>query len=470
MLSRRNFVKAVAAASVLPLTAGYRRNAGFGPLIKDPDGILDLPEGFSYRIIAKFGDEMSDGLLVPALADGMAAFPRSDGRVSLVCNHELGPSTRIHGAFGRRGERLDRFPEDYIYDRGSHGLPSGGGTTTLIYDPASGEVERQFLSLAGTEINCAGGPTPWGSWLSCEESFFDPGPSFRWDITAHRLQRHGYVFEVPADSDGPVKPVPLVDMGRFEHEAAAVDPESGIVYLTEDRHRSLFYRYLPNTPGQLADGGQLQALAFVDGDRFDTRNWSREPNVELNKWYDTRWVDLEDVDGIANDLRLRGGEAGAAMFARGEGLCFADGSAFITSTIGGPHKMGQVFEYRLSPVEGQKEESAKRGRIRLLAECSFSSVMRRVDNLTMSPWGDLVICEDYSTPVDAFFGVSGRRPDEEHDGLACLTPDGQQYRLARNALSTSELAGVCFSPDGKTLFVNIQDEGLTVAINGPFPG
>ena len=453
MINRRRFIQTLLAAAAAPAHGAMTRSGrGFGKLVADRSRILDLPAGFEYRIIARMGEEMSDGLLVPAEADGMAAFAGRDGRINLVCNHENHPSQQQRGPFGPDSERLQRIDAGCVYDNGDGETPGAGGTTTLIYDPLTRSKERQFLSLAGTEFNCSGGATPWGSWLSCEEAFSDPGSSFGLTTSVHREQRHGYVFEVPASGTACVKPLPLTDMGRFEHEAATVDPASGVVYLSEDRHRGLLYRFLPTVPGELHRGGRLQALAIVGQDQFDTRNWDSDAAMPQMKWLETRWIDLQDIDSDDNDLRLRGYADGAARFARGEGLCFAEGSIFMTCTIGGPDRLGQVFEYRISPAEGGDGESADPGRLRLLAESTRSGILRNADNICMSPWGDLIICED----------TAG------YCGLVGLRPDGQQYYFANNPYTDSELAGICFAPDGKTMFLNIQEQGLTLAINGPW--
>jgi len=396
---------------------------------------------------------MSDGLLVPGEADGMAAFPGENDDIILVCNHENGPEESHHSPFGPGNERFGRIDRQRVYDAGAGSTPALGGTTTIVYDPLEKRTRRHFLSLAGTEINCAGGATPWGSWLSCEETFTDPGPAYVLGRPVVREQRHGYVFEVPAKASGPVEPLPLKDMGRFEHEAAAVNPASGVVYLTEDRHRSLLYRYLPDQPGELHRGGRLQALAIADTPSFDTRNWTVGDRLPPWQWYATAWIDLEDVDSIANDLRLRGYAAGAARFARGEGLCYANGSLFMTCTIGGPDRLGQVFEYRPSEADGTAGERYSPGQLRLIAESNPDSLLRHADNLTVAPWGDLVICEDTA----------------DHCGLVGITPDGHQYPIADNPHTTSELAGICFSPDGTVMFVNIQHNGQTLAITGPWP-
>ncbi len=254
------------------------------------------------------------------------------------------------------------------------------------------------------------------------------------------------------DANGPVDPVPLTDMGRFEHEAAAVNPRSGVVYMTEDRVRSLLYRFIPNEPRKLHLGGRLQALGIAGDPSFDTRNWSGQKRMKTGEWLQTRWIELQDVDTDRNDLRLRGADAGAAIFARGEGLCFTGTEFVITATIGGPDRLGQVFAYRPSPKEGLPDEDTEPGTISLMAQSTTRSLLRHADNVTMSPWGDLIICEDTAN----------------HCGLVGIQPDGKHYVLADNAYTNSELAGVCFSPDQSVMFVNIQVRGLTLAVTGPW--
>ena len=458
MLNRRRFLKSIAAAAATPtLTQGCRADSAESGqpsrLRPDPAKILDLPEGFSYQVVSRVGDPMSDGLRVPGAHDGMAAFAGEDGRVVLVCNHEMSTHWFEGSAFGDRYSELPESTKALLYDRGSDKTPGLGGTTTTIYDPATGTTERQFLSLAGTEINCAGGPTPWGSWLSCEECFEVPSSRFDFEFRVTRDQHHGYVFEVPAYADSLVKAEPIKAMGRFEHEACAVHEETGIVYMTEDRYHSLFYRYIPNTPGKLLDGGRLQALAIVGHPTVMTHNWSAQPKTPLQTPMRARWIDLDDVDPIDNNLRLRGAASGAATFARGEGLCAAGDRFAFTCTIGGPARIGQVFTYKPSPFEGTATEKDEPGQLTLIAEAEESSLLRNCDNLTMAPWGDLIVCED---TID-------------HCGLVGIRPDGSQYPMADNAYSTSELAGVCFSPDGNTMFVNVQYPGMTLAITGPWP-
>lgn len=456
MYDRRRFLQSVFAAAAAPaatLTAADSLPSPFSALRTDPGGILDLPDGFDYRILSRHGDEMDDGLLVPAAADGMAAFATANGNVVLVCNHENSPGYPGTGPFGADLARYPGIPSRLVYDNGAGLTPGNGGTTTIVYDPRQRTVVSRHLSLAGTELNCAGGRTPWGSWLSCEESFQDEGSSFEGGAVIRRDRRHGYVFEVPSGNPGLVEPVPLKAMGRFEHEAAAVSEESGVVYMTEDRHRSLFYRFIPRTRGRLADGGRLQALAITGSPGHDTRNWDAAGQVEPRRALPVSWIDLEDVDGDSNDLRLRGREAGAAIFARGEGMCTVGRDIAFNCTIGGAHRLGQVFLYTPSPIEGRPEESEHPGQLQLFAEARPDSLLRNADNVTAAPWGDLLVCEDTA----------------DHCGIVGVRPDGSQYPVADNAYNNSELAGICFSPDGSILFVNVQYPGLTLAITGPWP-
>jgi len=252
---------------------------------------------------------------------------------------------------------------------------------------------------------------------------------------------------------GLVEPLPIKAMGRFEHEACRVHQPTGNVYMTEDRHHSLFYRYLPNKPGMLREGGRLQALAITGWPSMKTHNWSGDRAIEAGEPLPTHWVDLDDVDPATNDLRRRGAAAGAATFARGEGLCATDDGFAFTCTIGGRQRLGQIFLYQPGPFEGQDEESGHPGQLTLLAESTHDSLLRNADNIIMAPWGDLIACEDTAS----------------HCGLVGVRADGSQYQVADNAYSYSELAGACFAPDGKTLFVNIQYPGMTLAITGPWP-
>jgi hypothetical protein len=424
---------------------------GYGPLVRDPNGLFDLPEGFSYRVISQGGETMADGLLVPGQFDGMACFPLEGSRVALVRNHELNAKHRTHRNWGPGGfhqERLHRLDASRAYDTDKAGRPLPGGTTTVVYDLATGETVRQHLSLAGTSTNCCGGATPWGSWLTCEETEDAPA-------THDVMREHGYVFEVPATETGLADPVPLKAMGRFEHEAVAVDPRTGIIYLTEDKEDGLFYRFIPNTPGRLAEGGRLQAMVFrgapgANSSNQEQRIWS------VGDWRETDWIDLDDVESPNGDLRMRGHAAGAVTVARGEGVHWGDGELYLTATSGGPLKRGQILRYVPSADEGASGEQRRPGQVQLFLETMNEKTFNMGDNLTVAPWGHLIVCEDtYSAEI--------------RNHLRGVTPEGRLYTLGRNVFQgNSELAGVCFAPDGETMFVNIQFPGVTLAIKGPW--
>lgn len=409
------------------------RAKGFGNLVDDPRGIFNLPPGFTYVVLSRTGEAMDDGLLVPGAPDGMAAFPGPDGRTILVRNHEQDALDLKKGAFGRDHELLAkrRVP---LYDAGRGKRPGLGGTTTLVYDPKQRKVERQFLSLAGTWLNCAGGTTPWGSWISCEETVARAG-------TGDAEKDHGYAFEVPARAEiGLVDPLPLVAMGRFRREAVAVDPKTGAVYQTEDQSNGLFYRFLPNENGKLAKGGRLQAMK-LKGRPPSTSNRSSAPAIPVGAWTDVEWVDLDRVESPDTVLSSQGAAKGAAIFDRNEGIIAGKDSIFFCATTGGARSKGQVWRY---------EPAGER--LQLFIEPNNPNYLDCGDNLTVTPWGDLLICED---------GPGTNR-------LVGVTPEGLLYPFAMNVMNLSELAGVTFSPDGSTLFVNIQRPGVTLAITGPW--
>jgi secreted PhoX family phosphatase len=425
---------------------GYRSQTDlYGALVPDPHRILDLPPGFTYRVLSRHGDSMDDGFKVPAAMDGMAAFPAPGGRTLLIRNHELDQASSSLGAFGPDHALLGRVPADRLYDAGVQGKPYLGGTTTLIFNPRTLEVDTEFLSLAGTSRNCAGGPTPWGSWITCEETTVRAGD--------RALRDHGYNFEVPASlSPSLTVPVPLTAMGRFNHEAIAVDPFSGVVYQTEDESNGLIYRFVPRVPGRLHEGGWLQALALRDHPSADTRRWKPEKPFPFRERLAVHWIPLEEIDNPGNDLRIRGARAGAAVFARGEGMWYGNGEVYFACTNGGTAQKGQVFRYRPSPHEGTPEEDSAPGQLELFIEPNDADLLEYGDNLTVAPWGDLVLCED---------GASTQY-------LRGVTLDGRIYALGRNAFNNSEFTGACFDPVHPILYVNIQNPGLTLAITGPW--
>jgi secreted PhoX family phosphatase len=412
-------------------------------LKRDPFNILDLPEGFSYHAFSETGEKLDDGFYVPGKHDGMGAFEGPDGRTILVRNHEVPPGEAEIGPFAGKRSVFVRMSPSKMYDYGNGKAPSHGGTTTLVYDTKHRRLERHYLSLAGTHTNCAGGIMPWGSWISCEEAV---------ELAeAPYSKNHGYNFEVPARSEGLVDPLPLVAMGRFRHEAVACDPGTGIVYQTEDRYDSLMYRFIPAEPGKLAKGGRLQALRLRDKHRFDTRNWAEEPLVRVGDRLAVEWVEIKNPEAQDDDLRYQGYyESGCARFARAEGIYFGKGAVYIACTNGGLKKKGQIWRYTPSPSEGTADEAKSPGTLELFVEPNDGSLVENCDNLCVAPWGDLMVCEDGISP----------------QFIVGIRPDGSIYKVARTTLS--EFAGACFSPDGTTLFVNIQTPGITLAIVGPW--
>ncbi|MGV1683108.1 alkaline phosphatase PhoX [Sphingopyxis sp. NJF-3] len=449
-LDRRGFAGGLMAAAFAGLALHSRHASvamlaegqGFGAPIPDPAGILDLPPGFSYKIISQFGQAMSDGHKVPNSADGMGCATLADGRLCLMRNHELGADELDYGACAV-GTGADAAAFDCV--RGGSGEALPGGVSTLILDPATLAVEEQYLALVGTIRNCSGGMTPWGSWLSCEEDVARAG--------GRHGQDHGWVFETPVAPGGLVAAEPIRAMGRFNHEAAVCDPQSGAIYMTEDRRDSLFYRFLPAVPGQLRQGGRLQALALLDPALADTRNWSR-PALASGGWNDVRWIDLDEVESPRNDLRKRGARAGAAIFARGEGIHGGEGEIYFTCTSGGPARRGQIMRYRPSPAEGSAAEAKVPGKLQLFLESTEPEHFSFGDNLTVAPNGHLIVCED-------------RRGARPGNWLRGVTPDGRVYPFARVAAQT-KCAGVCFAPDGLTMFLNLYSPARTIAVRGPF--
>jgi uncharacterized protein len=445
MTTRRQFIKHSFAVSAgfaglnsflsVPTVA---QQATFRPVIEK---WLELPDGFNAKIISRWGEKMADGFLVPGHPDGMAAFDVG-GKVVLIRNHENKPSPQKYGAFGEDLSLLANARKNDFFDYGFGKAPALGGTSTLIFNERTQTLERQFLSLAGTIRNCAGGPTPWNSWITCEEDTTPKGTTTE--------TSHGYNFEIPASAQGLVTPLPLKEMGRFNHEAICVDPVTGIVYQTEDRGDSLIYRFIPKQPGRLSKGGMLQALAIKDNKGFDTRNWESS-QLKIGEPLEVEWITMRDVDSDEDDLRIRGFANGAALFARGEGMWFGNSEVYFACTNGGSQKAGQVFRYVPGKKEGKPDEKDSPGKLVLFAEPNNTDILKYCDNLTVAPWGDVILVEDSK---DAY--------------IRGITPSGKIYNIGRNIGSDSELAGACFSPSGKTLFINIQGDGLTLAITGPW--
>lgn len=418
----------------LPLNTGDLINPFIGDLRNRP--ILALPEGFEYTVVSCAGDSMGDAL-VPADHDGMAAFGGPQATTILVRNHELAPTG---------GDALKPpvpAAADAKYDPACR-----GGTTTVVIDQ-QGRLVDHFASVAGTFNNCAGGLTPWGTWVTCEENTSVPPQS---GVT----KPHGFNFEVDAHRIGLSDPVPLVAMGRFNHEAIAVDPVTGWVYQTEDRGDSCFYRFRPNQYGNLRSGGVLEALVLTGMPTVNTRTGFRG---NLFVPLAAEWVRIDDVNPASDTVRLEAQSKGAARFSRGEGAWYGNGKIYFVCSNGGDAGTGQVFAY--DPAANTLTlflESV------LATDLPYSDpswnadsvaqnggfVLAAPDNVTVGPDGRLYLCEDGSG-VEKVIGVNH---------------DGEIFEAARNVLNDSEFAGACFSHDGRFFFVNIQSPGLTCVIRG----
>jgi uncharacterized protein len=415
--------------------------AGYGPLVQDPNGVLSLPDGFSYTIVAQSGaTRLESGDLTPDDPDGMACFVRHGGNGSvLVNNHEIGGS-ESNGVPGIAG---------FVYDPKAR-----GGTTTIEVDKDGNRV-REYVSLAGTHNNCAGGRTPWDTWLTCEETESSPSGS---------TLRHGYVFEVdPYEQDANRDPKPIKALGRYAHESCVVDPQDGVIYLTEDASspNGLLYRFtapdsaLPlgkDALRELADdAGTLEAMkAFtLGGAHVADLSVATQPGTT----YRVEWVDVPDRDATTTSVRKQFSNDQITRSRKLEGMWWGDGGAYFvasfarTSDGSAAEHDGQVWFY--DPLDDTLE-------LKLWFAYTPSdqdSDPDGPDNITVSPYGGVIIAED----------------GDGRNHLVGSTDSGEVFFFARNELpGDNEFTGPTFSNDKKTLFACVQSPGHVFAITGPF--
>ena len=437
----------------------HRRAAGYGPLapVKDlraGDEVarLALPAGFAYRSFALTGEKTDDGAVLPAKPDGMAAYPGHGDSVVLMRNHEIGNTGKLFAGPGAGSD----------YD-----ASTAGGVAGLKVSQ-HGHLMRSWVAMNGTMSNCAAGPTPWRTFLTNEESINGPdvGPDFTGQPNTTLTRKHGYVYEVPIDGGTPGGPI--THAGRFAHEGVAVDPHDGTVYMTEDDFAfpSGFYRYLPpvnpHRSQRLSDGGRLQMLAVVGAPNRDFTG-----HVDNGAQFATTWVDIADPDpnfppGTTNDQAIRavadqGLAQGACFFSRLEGAVWSHGAVWFTSTQGG--QSHGIVKGGLGQGEGQVWAYEPRsGTLTMVFESPGPEILDMPDNIGVSKHGTFMLCEDGNDNTQFLRG---------------LTPSGRIFDFAKNisADAKEEFAGAVWSPNGKTLFVNLQqrvEPARTFAIWGPW--
>lgn len=456
-LSRRNLLRGSAAAGFGIVLAGsvdaiadadarkVRTAAGYGPLVPDPAGILSLPEGFSYQVVALAGSTtLESGEPTPSDPDGTACFGNPNG-FTLVNNHEIG-GTEPYGVPALAG---------LTYDPGAR-----GGTTTIEVDK-SGKRISEYVSIAGTHNNCAGGRTPWNTWLTCEETEQRAGGAFQ--------KNHGYTFEVDAfDRAANADPVPLKFLGRYAHEAVAVQPGNSRIYLTEDANdpHGLYFRWIPPAGFKGGKGalralalgpggdtaGRLQAMSCSDGGKhIADLSEATAPGTR----YKVSWVDVPDRDAATTSVRKQFTNDQVTRSRKLEGAYWGDGGAyfvasFARATDGSVHEHdGQVWFYN-----PENETVTLSTIFKVNPDPTQDTYFDGPDNIVVDPHGGLILAED----------------GEGIQHLVGVTTGGEAYPLARNDLNDSEFTGPTFSADGKILFANIQDPGYVFAITGPWGG
>jgi uncharacterized protein len=342
----------------------------YGPRHRPDRNGIRLPEGFRARLVAQGGERVNGtGYVWHTDSDGAATFPTGDGGWILVSNSEV-------DAKDEGGASAIRFAED-------------------------GSVADAYRILEGTQKNCSGGGTPWGTWLSCEEV------------------SEGRVWE--CDPTGRGEPIARPAMGVFQHEAAAVDPAGKRIYLTEDQPDGGFYRFTPERWQDLSSG-ELEIATVESGGKVV---WTRLP------------------DPAAREDETRFQVEGSTRFENGEGIWRDAGVVYIATT--GDHRV-HAYDIRSERIKVIHDGRA-----------SPRSPLRNPDQMTASRAGELFVCEDSEeeemdivliTPAhraSKFVSVTGPQHEgSELTGVAFNPSGGRMYFASQRARETGavyEVAG-----------------------------
>jgi uncharacterized protein len=438
VLSRRGFLRHSATGVLLAGGIDVLRTAppaGYGPLVDDPEGRLALPEGFRYAVVTEAGvTGLETGEPTPRNHDGTGAFAAAGGGTVLVLNHEIRE--------GAGTELAVPHLDGLVYD------PGAAGGCTIVETDAEGRRVVERVGIAGTSTNCAGGVTPWHTWLTCEETDARAGDR---GLGAD----HGYVFEVdPFDRAALVDPRPVKALGRYSHEALAVDPASGDIYLTEDASgpNGLVYRWVPpagfrgrrGVLRELGDAdGVLTAMRCTDESGGHVDDLVRADSVGTT--YAVEWVEVPDRDAREEAVRTQLDDGRVTRAHKLEGAWWGHGGGYVVSSYSGGgspggHR-GQVWFH-------DPRRSTITLRLLFTGEHDGSD---GPDNISISPYGGVILAED---------GRAGNH-------LVAAAEDGTTFRLARSE-GGSEFTGPVFSRDGSVLFANVQVPGTMFAITGPW--
>jgi hypothetical protein len=436
-----------------------------GPLVDDPQGLVALPEGFSYRVVSVAGQtSLVSGEKSPDRPDGTGAFRWRNG-IRLVQNHEQGPGAAL--------------PVPLIAGTVYDSAALGGGCT-VIETTRDADRIAEWVGLSGTISNCAGGVTPWGTWLTCEETEVKAGA-----VTggATLAKDHGFVFEVAPAESGRQHPVPIKAWGRYAHEAVVVEPSGRRVHLTEDASspNGLLYRWTGDSA--LREGalqqlgpteGRLEALKVTAPDGGHLDDLSRITAQYINQPLQTSWVPVPDrlatsvsvrkqftADQITRSKKLEGawGDRNGfyfdSSFAHAEdipaGSVMHDGQIWYYDYATETLTLKAYFPY-VAALHAGGDPAALRG----YGVTYFDGP----DNVHVTPWGGLVIAED----------------GDGDNHLVGWSEDTGAWPLARNMINAgtaaapvyNEWTGPTFSPDHRLLFANVQEPGHTYAISADF--